>query len=182
MLNMTTKVIRTGLFSSAERAVITAGLLMAVVPGFAGGQVGPGTMQTTLYALSSFGLVAATMLLALRHLRQGQTLAAAGMAILAMAEMLLWVGGRPGDPGYDVTFAGGVMFYVPALLLISIPKVLPWLVRVMGILASLPWAMFSARFLSGQTPSYADALATVGYALLGITMIGWIVVLGRTAE
>ena len=74
------------------------------------------------------------------------------------------------------------MFYVPALLLISLPKALPWPVRVMGVLASLPWAVFSAQFIMGQTPSYSDLLATIGYALLGLTAIAWIVVLARTPE
>jgi hypothetical protein len=179
---ITTPVARWGILSSAERAIITVGLLLAVVPGFAGGLAGPGTMQTILYAVSSLGLVSATMVLALRHARIGQshTLVAAGMALLTIAEMLLWAGGRPGDAGYDQTFAGGVMFYVPALLLISVPRAYPLLVRIIGVLASLPWAAFAVRFLTGETPSYADTLASTGYAFLGLTMIAWVVVLGRT--
>lgn len=179
---LTTPIIRTGIFSNAERGIITVGLLTAVVLGLAGGPVGPGALQTVLFALSSLGWVAATMLLALRHARLGgsHTLVAAGMAILTVAEMMLWAGGNPSATGTGQTSAGGAMFYAPALLLVSVPTAYPWLVRIMGILASLPWAAFTFQFLAGQMPSYQGGLALMGYALISVTMIAWVVVLGRT--
>ena len=93
------------------------------------------------------------------------------------------IGGIPSAfPGYNPGFAGGVMNYVPGLLLVSLPRVMPGWVRVLGTLAAIPWTMFAIQNLTGGQPSFNGAVAIVGYLLMSLAAIGWVVTLWRNRE
>ena len=171
-----------GLVSTPERAVISIGLLVGVVLGAVGGAVGRGTAQNALFALSSMGLVAAYVVLAIGHAHRRHTLTASGFVILAIGEALIATGDPSNAHGYSSAFAGGVMYYIPGLLLISLPEVMPLVVRLLGLLAALPWVVFAIQNWKGQAPASDSTLATVGYLLLSATIIGWIVASARSSD
>ena len=97
----------------------------------------------------------------------------AAFLTLAIAECLVWTGGRPGASGHADAFAAGVLFYVPALVAISLPRRLPGLLRLLGIASAAPWTLFSAMHLVGETPAPSGALAIAGYVGLTACVIGW---------
>src|SRR3989304_627053 len=105
-----------------------------------------------------------------------------GLLILAIPETMLWAGGTPDSATYATTFAGGVMFYVPALPLISVPSRLPIPVRAIGVIAALPWAVHAYRYLTGESPAADSGVVIAGYILLSLTVLGAIVDLLRAQE
>lgn len=155
-----------------ERMVVAIGLITAVVAGAGAGGFDSVDVQSVLFAVSSLGWVTATGLLALRHAARSEFVAAAGFLVLTIAEPLLWVSGRPGDPGYDAGFAGGVMFYVPGLMMLAVSGVYHVAVRLFAALGAVVWAVGSIRYLVGGSFADTDPLALAGYSLLSVAFIG----------
>jgi hypothetical protein len=151
-------------------ALVVGGLAVGAVLGLAGEQVPIGSAHVLMLLVSSVGLVTATALLTYWHLRRGRVLVGAGFAVLTVAEMLIWGGGGPAF-GREETFAAGVAFYVPALLLVAAPAVLPIWSRAAAALATVPFGALATIALTGGTP--AAVLQDAGYGLLTISLIGW---------
>jgi hypothetical protein len=148
--------------------VVAGGLLTAVFAGIAGSSISSVTPQSFLYAVSSLGWVAATAVLARLHGTLGEPLVAAGFLVLTIAECLLWVNGRPGDPYYELGFAGGTMFYVPGLLMVAASPVYHRAIRLSMLLAAGVWGVAAIRFLAGSAIESGDALAVAGYVLVSL--------------
>ncbi|GEM_PF-5318937 len=177
---MTTGIRKFDFFSTPEHSVITIGLLAYVVLGMAGSALDRGSAQNILYAVSGVGIVAAGVCAAMRLVRRNQTIAASGFVILAIAESMLLVGGVPSAAtGYSASFAGGVLYYVPGLLLISLPSIMPLVVRALGALAAVPWAIYAFQNLTGEAPASDAPVTVVGYILLSLAAIGWAIALAR---
>ena len=147
-----------------------AGLAVGAVFGLVGDQLPLGAAHVLLLLVSSLGLVAGTALLAHWHLRQRRVLIGTGFAVLAVAEMLIWATGGP-VVGDQASFAAGVAFYVPALLLISVPGGLPGWARGAGMLAAVPFGVLATIALTGGEPP--AVLQDAGYGLLTIALVGW---------
>jgi hypothetical protein len=164
---------------TAESRVIVAGLVVGAVLGQVGGALGIGTAQTVLFAVSSVGLAVGAVLLAIRHLQRGEPVVAAGFAILAVAETMIWTGGGP-EQGGEAAFAGATLFYVPALLMVSLPSAFPTWVRALGAVAAVPFGIHVALFLLGAEPTSQGAPAIAGYILLTLAVVGWILSVVRS--
>jgi len=165
---------------TGERAIIVGGLLVGVVLGMAGNIPQEGWLQTLLYAVSSIGLVVASALFVLREAHRGGEFVPAGFAIFTFAEIIVWVGGGPTGPGGEAPFAAAVLFYVPALLLISLPPRFPFWARAAGALAAVPFGIHAIVFLLGGNPSEGPQIA--GYLLLSVAAIGWAVDVVRSTR
>ncbi len=153
------------------------GLTVGAVLGMAGNFVTRGPGQDLLYVVSALGLIVAAALLATRHAVGGPPLAAAGFALLALAESRLLTPSTA--PGADGIFAGTALLYVPALLTIALSGWAPVWVRVVGALAAVPFFAHALVFFAGGTVSSSGPLAGAGYALLTLTIVGWIATLLR---
>lgn len=156
---------------TGQRTTIVGGLAMFVVLGLVANIPGEGALQDLLHAVSSVGLVVAGALLALSEARRGADLVAAGFAIFAVAEVIIWVGGGTTGPASEAPFAAATLFYVPALLLISAPPRFPFWVRAAGALAAVPFGIHAVVFLLGGNPD--EILEIAGYLLLSVAVIGW---------
>jgi hypothetical protein len=160
------------------RAIIVGGLVVGAVLGFGGNFVEQGNTQSVLYGLSALGLILASVLLAVEHASAGHRLAAAGFALLALGETRVL---NPTDvPGGEASFAAGVLLYAPGLLLIALSGWAPRWVRIVGAIAAVPFAAHSLIYLGGGAIDSTDPLAGIGYALLTVTIIGWIVTVLRS--
>lgn len=165
---------------TGERVIVAGGLLVGVVLGMAGNVPQEGWLQTILYAVSSIGLAVAGVLLVLREARRGADLVAAGFAIFAVAEIIIWVGGGTTGPGGEAPFAAATLFYVPALLLISTPPRFALWARAAGALAAVPFGVHAVVYLLGGNP--AEILEIAGYILLSVAVIGWAVDVVRSTR
>lgn len=158
---------------TGERVIIAGGLLVGVVLGMAGNIPTEGWLQNLLFVVSSIGLTVAGVLLVLREARRGADLVAAGFAIFAVAEIIIWVGGGTTGPASEAPFAAATLFYVPALLLISAPPRFALWARAAGVLAAVPFGIYAVVFILGGNP--AEILEIAGYLLLSVAVIGWAV-------
>jgi hypothetical protein len=152
---------------------MVGGFAVGVVLGFLGNWIEEGPTQSLLYAVSSVGLVAASVLAAVRAIPRGEDLLASGFATFALAEAVLWATGGPGA-GSEASFATGAMFYVPALLLLALAGSLPLWSRLAGAIATVPFGAHAVRFIAGHDVTSEGALAAAGYTLLTVAALGWI--------
>jgi hypothetical protein len=127
------------------RQLTAAALAVGVVFGF-GGNFLPELPQTFAHVVSSIGPVVGCVTLALSFLRQRRELVAAGLLVLAMAELVMWNNGSSVELG-DLAFSSSVMFYVPGLLLASIRRGFPIWSRSAGGLAAIPFGIHAVQFL-----------------------------------
>lgn len=168
------------LVDDRARQLVVGGFAVGAALGFGGNFVDPGTTQDILYGLSALGLVVGSVLLALAHASAGRRLAAAGFAVLALGETRVL---NPTDaPGSEASFAAGVLLYAAALLMIGLSTWAPPWVRLLGALAAIPFAAHGLAYLGGADIDSTDPLAGVGYGLLTITVVGWILTVLRMED
>lgn len=166
-------------FKTAQ-PIILGGLVVGALLGFGGNFVEPGEAQDVLYGLSAAGLIVASVLLVLEHLSTGHRFAAAGFALLALGETRVL---NPADvPGGEASFAAGVLLYAPGLLLIAASTWAPLWARVTGAVAAVAFATHSVIYLGGGEIDSTGPVAGIGYTLLTITVMGWILAVLRSQE
>ena len=166
---------------TGPRTTIVGGLAVFVVLGLVANIPGEGALQDLLHAVSSIGLVVAVALLALREARRGGDLVAAGFVILAVAQVIMWAGFGAGS---EASFAAAVLFFAPALLLISLPPRFAFWARIAGALAAIPFGVHGiAYLLNGSAPEgLLNAEGNIAYPVLIIAVIGWAADVFRTAR
>ena len=159
------------------RSIIVAGLAVGALLGF-GGNFVEGDTQSVMYGLSALGLIVSSVLLAVGHASAGDGFAAAGFALLALGETRVI---NPADaPGGEASFAAGVLLYAPALLMIALSTWAPRWVRLVGAMAALPFAAHAVIHLGGGEVDSTGPIAGIGYGLLTVTVIGWILTVLRS--
>jgi hypothetical protein len=159
------------------------GLGLGAVFGLAGTIVAQPNLQAILWAIDSAGLVMACALLALKFFKKDKEIVAAGFLVFAIGEGVLLSGTAAGPAGSVPSFGAGTALWATALLLISIPKELPLWVRLVGVIASILFAITAARIFWGeQLLPTASPLPFFAYPFLVITFVGWISVLLRERE
>lgn len=162
------------------RPISVGGLVVGAVLGFGGNFLEQGATQNVFYALSAAGLIVASVLFVLEHASSGHRLAAAGFAVLALGETRVL---NPADvPGGEASFAAGVLLYAAGLLMIAASTWAPPWARVTGAMAAVPFAAHSLVYLGGAEIDSTDPLAGIGYALLTITVVGWILEVLRSEQ
>ena len=162
------------------RMIVVGGLVVGAILGFGGNFVEKGDTQSVLYGLSAVGLIVASVLLAVEHLAAGHQLAAGGFALLALGETRVL---NPTDlVGGEASFAAGVFLYAPGLILIALSTWGPMWTRVTATVAALPFAAHALVFLGGGEIDSTGPLAGTGYALLTLTIVGWVIHLLRSED
>ena len=169
--------------SMPYRIPIVVGLAIGAVLGFGGKFLPVGPPRNVAHALSSLGIIMGSALLAAWFARQGKSTVSVGFALLALAEGIILSGlfllaGAPTFPG-AYTFAAGVALYAVALPLASVPPAFPLWSRIVGTLAAIPFAAHALLWLLGRSPAPSGPLASIGYVLLIVTIIGWIITVLR---
>src|SRR5438045_4065984 len=130
--------------------VIIAGFIIGAGAGLAGSMVKEVNLQNSLYEISSLGLIAAAVLMALKFYRAGNDLLSAGFLLLGIAEAVMSGGTASGQIGMQPAFGAGMALYAPALLLISLPKGFPIWTRIPGLIAAVPFAIAASKIFQGE--------------------------------
>lgn len=162
--------------------IAATGLAMGVIFGLSGSILGGPQGKILLYGISSLGLVTAGALLALHFYRKNGDLIATGFLLFTIGEAVMMGGTPAGDIGGQPFFGAGMAMYVPALVLISIPKHFALWNRLIGIAASIPFLIASTTIFSGGEVLASSGLAGAAYGLLSLTIIGWITTLLGTSK
>ena len=154
--------------------IAAGGLLVGAVFGLAGTFVASPTLQASLWAIDSVALVVATSLLALRYLRGGVEVVAAGFLVFAIGEGVLLSGTAAGPRASVPAFAAGTALWAAALALISAPRQLPGWLRGLGGAAAGLFAITAGRIYAGEAllPT-SSPLPFFAYPFLVATLLGW---------
>ena len=97
--------------------VAVVGLAVGAVLGLAGSLVSHDAFRQVLWGIDGAGLVVAAALLAVRFLRAGEDIVAAGFLVFAIGEGLLVSGTAAGLQGSIPSFGGGVALWSAGLVL-----------------------------------------------------------------
>jgi hypothetical protein len=157
------------------RIIAACGLAVGAILGLAGA-FAPAPTRGLLWALDGTGLVIACALLALHHFRLGHDLVAGGFIVFAIGEgvMLSCAALDPGDPVPISSFAAGAGLWAAGLALISAPPVMPLLVRILGFISALLFAIHAVMVFSGHPLSaLSTPLPVFAYPFLVITLLCW---------
>ena len=166
--------------------VAAAGLAVGAVFGMAGTLVADEVLRRSLWGIDGVGLVVATALLTVRHLRRGEDALAAGFLVFALGETLILGSAAMSLEAGMGLFAGGVALWSAGLLLDSVPRGLAAWNRIAGILAAALFALVAFRIFGGERllPT-SRPLPFFAYPFLVLTLVGWILSLlasGRSAK
>lgn len=157
------------------RIVAASGLTVGAILGLVGAFTPP-PVRGLLWALDGTGLVIACALLALHHFRLGHDPVAGGFIVFAIGEgvMLSCVALDPGDPVPVSSFAAGAGLWAAGLALVSAPAVMPLLVRILGFIAAVLFAIHAVMVFSGHPLSaLSTPLPLFAYPFLVITLLCW---------
>ena len=139
-------------------------------------------LRNIAWEIDGLGLVVATSLLTLKFFRKGNDFAAAGFLVFAIGESVMLGGQAAGLDGSVPAFAAGAALWATALLLISIPKLFPLWVRLVGIASAILFGITATKIYWGQPLSpISTPLPTIAYPLFVLTFLGWILTLLKEA-
>jgi hypothetical protein len=159
---------------SSTDIVVVAGLIAGATLGVGGTLVSSDAARQLLWLIDGVGVVVATALLAVRFLRSGDDMIAAGFIVFALGETLLISGTAAGLDASVPSFGGGVALWAAGLLLINAPPTLPRWIRSAGFVAALLFAVVAARIFRGEhlLPTSAP-LPFFAYPFVVLNFLGW---------
>src|SRR5262245_64314341 len=153
--------------------VASAGLVVGACLGMAG-SFAPSAARGLCWGIDGTALVVACALLTVHHFRRGNDVVAAGFLVFAIAESIVVSGSAMDLAASTPTFGAGVALWAAALAMVSAPRVMPVLVRILGFVAALLFAVVAARiFLGHALTPLSEPLPFVAYPFLAATMFGW---------
>lgn len=162
---------------SAERTVIVATFALGVLTGIVGHALGgDGANAGRLtYMLQDLLWVLGALVAAFRAQANRETFLAAGMAAFALARGLLGI--SVGEDG----FAGAIVFFIPAFVLIFYSGSIPIWSRISGLLSAAVTVVYVFLYVTAHSVTSTGMLATAGILLGLIAALGWIAVYVRPA-
>lgn len=160
------------------RFLASIGLGVGGALGLAGSFAPSASLRGLAWGLDGTALVMACALLAFRFFRMGQEIVAAGFLVFAIGESLV-VSGSAMELAQSVpSFGGGVGLWAAGLALVSVPRVFPMTVRLLGLGAAVLFAATACRIFAGtQITALSQPLPFFAYPVLVATFVGWIVTL-----
>jgi hypothetical protein len=158
------------------RVLASIGLGVGGLLGMAGTFAPSASLRGLAWGIDGIALVMACPLLALRFFRLGQEIVAAGFLVFAIGESLLVSGAAMDLVRSGPSFGGGVGLWAAGLALISVPRVFPMIVRLLGLAAALLFAATACRIFAGAPiTALSQPLPFFAYPVLVATFVGWIV-------
>lgn len=156
------------------RLVPPIALVVGSLLGMAGTFAPSSGVRGLAWGIDGTLLVVAAAMLAVHHLRSGDSILAAGFLVFLAGETLI-VSGSAMDPAATTPiFGAGSGLWAAALLLTSASRALPTFVRATGAIAAILFAVVAGMIYSGSalTP-LSKPLPFDAYPFLALTLFGW---------
>ena len=155
-------------------AVAPACLVVGALLGLAGSFAPSASLRGLAWGIDGTALIVGAAVLAVHFIRLGEDLLASGFLVFIAGEALVVSGSAMTLEASSPSFAAGAALWAAALVLISIPRVMPATVRALGFLAAVLFAGTALQVFAGQglTP-LSEPLPFFGYPFLVLTMLGW---------
>ena len=159
---------------SGLRMTAATGLVVGAILGLAGTFAPSDSLRAVAWGLDGTALTVATALLAVHHVRRGNELAAAGFLVFVAGEAVILSGVAMELVASGPSFAAGAALWAASLALVSASNVMPPVVRGIGALAAVLFAVVALQRFSGQplTP-LSQPLPFFAYPFLVATLLGW---------
>jgi len=156
------------------RLLAAFGLVIGALLGMAGTFAPSPSFRGLSWGVDGTALIVATALLTVHHLRRGNDLAAAGFLVFVAGETLILSGAAMDLGASGPSFAAGVALWAASLALVSASNVVPVLVKGVGFVAALLFAVVAAQIFAGRalTP-LSEPLPFFAYPFLAATLFGW---------
>ena len=157
------------------RSVASAGLVIGSIFGMIGSFVGSVSVRGIAWGIDGIALILATALLTIYFFRKGEDVAAAGFLIFAIGQCLV-VSCSAIDLNKDISsFAAGAGLWATSLLVVSSQKLFPVLVRVLGIIAAILFAIVSVQIFAGEPVNpLTKPFPFYAYPFFVLTIFGWV--------
>ena len=154
--------------------IAAAGLAIGAILGMAGTFVSTPTLRGLAWGLDGTFLTVSAALLTIHHFRRGNDLVAAGFLVFAVGEGLILSGAAMDLVASAPTFAAGVSLWAASLALVSASPIMPALVRGVGAVGSVLFAIVAVQIFAGRplTP-LSEPLPFFAYPFLAATLFGW---------
>jgi hypothetical protein len=160
------------------RVLASIGLGVGGALGLAGSFAPSASLRGLAWGIDGIALAMACPLLALRFFRIGKEIVAAGFLIFAIGESLIVSGSAMELTRSVPSFGSGTGLWAAGLALVSVPRVFPMVVRILGIAAAVLFAATACRIFAGaQITALSQPLPFFAYPVLVATFVGWIVTL-----
>ena len=141
------------------------------------------SLRGLAWGIDGVGLVMANALLTLAFYRKGQDLVASGFLVFAVGEGLILSGAAMDLAASVPSFGAGTSLWALALLLISIPRVFPIAVRLLGLFAAVLFGVTALLIFAGvHVTPLTTPLPFYAYPVLVATLIGWIWALVKAGD
>ena len=159
---------------SRLRLIAASGLVIGAVLGMAGTFAPSASLRGLAWGLDGIALIVAAALLTIHHVRRGNEVVAAGFLVFAVGEGLILSGAAMDLVASAPSFAAGVGLWAASLALVSSSNTLPVVVRSVGFLGSLLFAVVAVQiFLGSALTPLSQPLPFFAYPFLAATLLGW---------
>lgn len=159
---------------SRLRTVAAMCLVIGALLGMAGTFAPSAGLRGLAWGIDGTFLVIATALLTVYHVRRGNEIAAAGFLVFVAGETLIISGAAMDLAASAPVFAGGVALWAASLALVSASTAMPTLVRSVGFMGALLFAVTAVQIFSGSSMTpLSRPLPFFAYPFLAATLFGW---------
>ena len=154
--------------------IAACALVIGAVLGMAGTFAPTASLRGLAWGIDGIALCVATALLTIHHVRRGNDLAAAGFLLFLVGETLILSSAAMDLESSAPSFAAGVGLWAASLTLVSASGAVPPLVKGVGLVAALLFAVVAAEIFMGRalTP-LSEPLPFFAYPFLAATLVGW---------
>lgn len=157
------------------------GLFIGGILGMAGSFAPSASLRSLAWGLDGIGLIIAGALLAVYYFRKGYDATAAGFLIFTIGEALILSSSGINLDANISAFGAGTGLWAASLSLISSQKVFPILVRCVGFIAAVLFAVVSIQIFTGYPlNALTKPLPFYAYPFFAATIFGWAWKLLRT--
>jgi hypothetical protein len=164
------------------RLIACVGLGLGGLLGMAGSFAPSDGLRGLAWGIDGVSLVVASALLVVHFFRRGEDFVAAGYVVFAVGQGLIVSGSAMDLAASAPSFGAGASLWAAALVLISVPRVFPLPVRVLGCVAA---ALFTATavqiFYGVPLHPKSEPLPFFAYPIFVATLIGWILALLKSS-
>jgi hypothetical protein len=154
--------------------IAATGIAIGAILGMAGTFVSSAALRGLAWGMDGTVLTVSAAILAVHHVRRGNEIVAAGFLVFAVGEGLILAGAAMDLVASAPSFAAGVALWAASLALVSASEIMPTVVRGLGILGSLLFAVVAVRIFLGETLTpLSKPLPFFAYPALVATLFGW---------
>ena len=163
------------------KKISSTGLVIGGIFGMAGSFAPSDSLRSLFWGLDGIGLIVAGGLLVVYYFRKGYDAVAAGFLIFTIGEAFILSSSAINLDANISSFGTGTALWGASLSLISFQKVVPIIIRGIGFIASILFAVVSIQiFLGYPLNASTKPLPFYAYPFFAVTLFGWAWKLLRT--